>query len=500
MTKTVAKGRANRLLRVDLTSRSSRSEKIPDELHDWWLGAKGLGAYYLAKELEPGIDPLSDENKLIFATGPYQGTGISSAGRMAVITKSPLTGIFLDSYIGGDIGHVVKRAGFDLMIFEGAAEQPVYVDVRDESVEIKDAKDLWGRSTHETERELKKRGGPRSEVVSIGPAGEHMVRIASPMTRFRRAAGRGGSGAVMGAKRLKAVLVQGTHALAPNVPDALKSDAMAAIQTVKEERKKGDAFLQYGTSQSPTYASKIDRLPTRNYSAGEFEHAAEIVGEKFHAQFGMQIAACCAPCVIACEGRVSDKERGSAKSERPEYETIAMLGANLGIADREAILEANELCNALGIDTISTGGVIGFAIECSKRGAIPEKLDWGDPNVLKTLIPQIAHRQGLGGTLAEGVRRASEIIGGESYKWAVHGKGLEVPAWDPRGKLGSGLAYATGDIGASHMRDEFQAKKPPLESALPIVPDLVAGQDWLAVRDSLILCAFATDYTGDDRM
>jgi len=197
---------------------------------------------------------------------------------------------------------------------------------------------------------------------------------------------------------------------------------------------------------------------------------------------------------------VSDKERGSAKSERPEYETIAMLGANLGIADREAILEANELCNALGIDTISTGGVIGFAIECSKRGAIPEKLDWGDPKVLQTLIPQIAHRQGIGDTLAEGVRRASEIIGGESYKWAVHGKGLEVPAWDPRGKLGSGLAYATGDIGASHMRDDFQAKKPPLESALPIVPELVTGQDWLAVRDSLILCAFATDYTGDDRM
>jgi len=176
MAKTVAKGRANRLLRVDLTARSAKSEPIPEELHEWWLGAKGLGAYYLAKELEPGIDPLSDENKLIFATGPYQGTGISSAGRMAVITKSPLTGIFLDSYIGGDIGHVVKRAGYDLMIFEGASEQPVYVDVRDEVVEIKDAKDLWGKSTHETERELKKRAGVKSEVVSIGPAGSTSSR------------------------------------------------------------------------------------------------------------------------------------------------------------------------------------------------------------------------------------------------------------------------------------------------------------------------------------
>lgn len=500
MAKTVAKGRANQLLRVDLTSRSARTEPVPDDLHERWLGAKGLGAYYLAKELAPGIDPLSDENKLIFSTGPYQGTGISSAGRMGVITKSPLTGIFLDSYIGGDIGHAVKRAGYDLIIFEGAAEKPVHIDIRNEAIEFKDASHLWGKTTHETERELKKGAPAKTEIVSIGPAGEHLVKIAAPITRFRRAAGRGGSGAVMGSKRLKAISVHGSLPLAPHEPDALKTDTIGSIQSVKEARTKGDTFLTYGTSQSPTYAAKIDRLPTRNYQSADFEQAGEIHGEKFHAQYNMEGSACCAPCVIACEGRASEKERGDLRSERPEYETIAMLGANLGIADREAIVDANELCNALGLDTISTGGVLGFAVECSQRGLIPEKYAFGERRVLDELIPAIAHRKGLGDTLAEGVRRASEIIGGDSWKWAVHGKGLEVPAWDPRGKLGSGLAYATGDIGASHMRDEFTAKKAPLESALPIVPDLVKGQDWLAVRDSLILCAFATDYTGNERM
>jgi len=496
----VDKGRANLLLRVDLSAGSARTEPVPDELHELWVGAKGLGAYYLAKELEPGIDPLSPENKLIFSTGPFQGTGISSAGRMAVITKSPLTGIFLDSYIGGDIGHAVKRAGYDLLIFEGAAEKPVYVHIKGEAVEVKDASALWGKTTHETERELKKVAGPKAEVVSIGPAGEHLVRIASPITRFRRAAGRGGSGAVMGSKRLKAVVVEGTLPFAPHDPNALKADTFGAIQSVKEDRQKGDTFLVYGTSQTPTYSSKIDRLPTRNYQSAEFEQAGEIHGEKFHAQYKMEGSACCAPCVISCEGRTEGAQRGEKRTERPEYETIALLGSNLGIADRESIMDSNELCNALGLDTISTGAAVSFAIECSQRGLIPEKYAFGDRRVPDELIPAIAHRKGLGDTLAEGVRRAAEILGGESWKWTAHGKGLELPAWDPRGKLGAGLAFATGDIGASHMRDEFTSKKPPLESALPVVPDLVRGQDWLAVRDSLILCAFATEYTGEERM
>jgi aldehyde:ferredoxin oxidoreductase len=496
----VSKGRANRLLRVDLTAGSAKAEPIPEEVHAQWIGAKGLGAYYLARELAAGTDPLSPENILIFASGPYQGTGISSAGRMAVITKSPLTGIFLDSYIGGDIGHAIKRAGYDMLLFEGAAEKPVMLDVRGGVAEVKDATHLWGKTTHDTERELKKTAGPKAEVVSIGPGGENLVKFASPITRFRRAAGRGGSGAVMGSKKLKAVVVDGAHTFAPAIPEKLKTETVAAIKQVNEDRKKGDTFLVYGTSQAPTFAASVDRLPTRNYQSGDYDKAGEIHGEKFHAQFNMDGSACCGPCVIACEGRTKDTGRGDVRSERPEYETIALLGSNLGIADREAIMDANDRCNALGLDTISTGGAIGFAIECSQRGLIHEKLAFGDRRVPDQLIEAIAHRKGLGDTLAEGVRIAADLIGGESYKWAVHGKGLEIPAWDPRGKLGSGLAYATGDIGGSHMRDEYVTKKTPLESALPIVPDLVRGQDWLAVRDSLILCAFATDYTGEDRM
>lgn len=500
MSATVSNGRANRLLRVDLTSRSAKTEPIPEDVGVRWIGAKGLGAYYLAKELEAGADPLGPENRLILASGPYQGTAISSAGRMAVVTKSPLTGIFLDSYVGGDIGHAVKRAALDMIIFEGQADKPVWVDVSPDGAEVRDAKDLWGMTTHDTERHLQKGAPKGTEVLSIGPAGENLVRFASPITRFRRAAGRGGSGAVFGSKKLKAVVVHGGAELAPARPDDVKSGALGAINEIKEDRKKGDTFLQYGTSRAPTFAAKVDRLPTRNYSAGDFERAGEIVGEEFHHQFDMTISACCAPCTIACEGRVRKAERGQPMSERPEYESIALLGSNLGIADRVSIVESNEACNALGMDTISAGAAVGFAIECSKRGAIEEKLDWADPHVPRDLLPKIAKREGIGDTLAEGVRRAAELIGGDSWKWAVHGKGLELPAWDPRGKLGSGIAYATGDIGASHMREEYVDKRTPLESALPVVPTIVESQDWLAVRDSLILCAFATDYTGDDRM
>jgi aldehyde:ferredoxin oxidoreductase len=498
MVTTITHGRANRLLRVDLTSRSAKTEPIPEEIHRQWIGAKGLGAYYLAKELEPGIDPLSDQNKIIFASGPYQGTGITSAGRMGVVTKSPLTGIFLDSYMGGDIGHSVKRAGYDLIVFEGAADKLVWVDIRNDAVEFRDAKDLTGKTTHDTERELKKQAGPKSEVVSIGPAGEKLVKIAAPITRFRRAAGRGGSGAVMGSKNLKAVVVTGSLPMAPSKAPELKKDQIGAITVIKEERKKGDEFLKYGTSKFAPYAANIDRLPTRNYSSADYDLAGELHGEKFNQQYNLEMSACCSPCVIACEALAAGATKGDKRSERPEYESIALLGSNLGIADRESIMDSNDLCNSLGLDTISAGAIMGFAIECSKRGIIKEKFDWGDPSVPQRLLPAIAYREGLGDILAEGVRRAAELIGGESYKWAVHGKGLELPAWDPRGKLGAGLAYATGDVGASHMRDKFITKKTPLESAVPVVPDVVKGQDWLAVRDSLVVCSFEWDYMGPE--
>jgi aldehyde:ferredoxin oxidoreductase len=492
-------GFAGRLVRIDLTSGSVRAEPLPRDLLPKFLGAKGLGAYYLARELPGGTDPLGEGNKIAFATGPYQGSTVTSAGRFAVVSKSPLTGIFIDSYCGGDFGHVLKWAGYDMAIIEGAASTPSYVAIDQDGGEVKDARDLWGKTTWETERALLRTEdgrGTRTEVLSIGPAGENLVRFASPITRFRRAAGRGGTGAVMGSKKLKAVVVRGGLEFQASRADGYKKGVREGIKSINDSRKEGDDFLVYGTSQAPEYASKNDRLPTRNYRSAQFELALEIAGPRMHETFGMKGRGCCAPCVIACEGYIAGKERGAEMGDRPEYETIAMLGSNAGIGKPESIMRSNDLCNALGLDTISTGGVVGFAMDCAERGILDLGFEakFGDEEAPHRIIEMIVKNEGAGKLLAEGTRRAAELIGGGAERLAVHGKGLEIPAWDPRGKLGHAIAYATADVGASHMRDSYRTKKVPDVSALEVVGDIVKGQNKMVWRDSFILCAFAWDY------
>lgn len=503
-------GFANRLLRIDLGARSAKFEPIADELIDEWLGAKGLGLYFLSREVGPHIDPLGEQNKLILTTGPFQGSTISSAGRHAIMTKSPLTGLFIDSYQGGDFSHELKRANVDMLIVEGKSPAPVWVSIDEDGADVHDAKELWRRDTWETEDRIQAKLGEKASVISIGPAGERMVRFASPVSQKRRVAGRGGTGAVFGSKNLKALAARAKQPkkFEPANRDAYKPVWAATFQSLKGFRERKHPFYTYGTSSSSLLASSIDRLPTLNYAHGTWEKAATVDGTTIHDENDVKPSSCCHPCAIACEGVVHGKRDGvPAQTTRPEYETLAMLGANVGVADYRDVVQFNEFCNRMGLDTISMGGVAGFALEASAKGFFdgevrvdgrrihdPEAALWrfGHAASVKRILEKTANKEGAGQLLAEGVRRAGDALGGEARHFAVHGKGLEVPAWDPRGKLGSGLVYATADVGANHMRDEYKTKDNALKSALPLVPEIVKGQDLLAARDCYILCSFAT--------
>lgn len=475
-----------KLLRINLTTEEVETEDVDEVLLNSYLGAKGLGAYFFCREIEKGVEPLSPDNPILISTGPYQGTDIPATGRFATITKSPLTGIFLDTYCGGWFGHSFKKCGFDLAIIEGRAKSPCYISIKDQDVRIRDASGLWGKSTDEMEDMLRESEGDKVRVVSIGPAGENLVRIACLISDYRRSAGRGGSGAVFGSKNLKAVCVKGTKKVPVADEKKLKEVIRRISDNVREEREEGKDFYKYGTSGIFDTASEKDRLPTRNYQQGEFEGADDITGETLYEKYEIENVGCC-PCVIRCQGNI----RGGR--ERPEYETLAMLGSNCGVRDPETVIRANTLCNQLGLDTISTGGVIGFAMECSLLGLIDEKYDFGSDDQLLELVRKVAHREGIGDILADGVRMAALKIGGGAEKLAVHVKGLEIPAWDPRGKLGHGLAYMTADIGGSHLREFYSTKKTPNTSALEVLEDLVAGQDRNVMRDNYIYCTFARD-------
>ncbi len=526
---TIERGYCRRLLRVDLANREFTVEPIPEETLRLYLGAKGLGARLFIDNFPAGADPLGPDNPLVIATGPFQGSPVSSAGRAVIVTRSPLSGIFLDSYFGGDFGHVLKGAGFDAVLFTGAADAPTTVHVTPEGVQLASAGGLWGQGVRATEGTLKGER-PESQVLSIGPAGENRVPIACAISSLRRAAGRGGTGAVMGAKRLKAVTVEGGASFAPADKASLDEEYKKINSVMKEERKEGYPFYRYGTTQTPPFASRTDRLPTRNYRSAQFEGAEELAGPAIHQRFNIQVASCCTPCPIACTARVKepvngdnidneDNERNGEKednigqeregcetedsegdavltgADRPEYETTGLLGSNLGISDVGVVMECNELCNDLGLDTISAGGVIGFAIESAQRGLLDLPYDFGDPAAARELIPLIARREGVGDLLCQGVRAAAKQLGGDSFKWAVHVKGLELPAWDPRGKLTNAMAYATADIGGSHLREWTPTDRIPNEPAAPLMEDLIASQNEKVLRDCYVLCTFAWEAT-----
>ena len=494
-------GYVNNVLRVNLSSKKTSTEDLNMQWARMFIGGKGLGAKYLYEELKPRTDPLSPENVIIFMTGPLAGTTAPCASKYAVFTKSPLTGAFLDSYVGGYLGAELKFAGFDAVIIKGKAEKPVYLWIIDGKAEFRDAKDLWGLDIHETEKRIKEELKDKAvKVAAIGPAGENLVKIACITADLYRHAGRGGAGAVMGSKKLKAVAIRGHHGV--SVPNIEKFIELSQEITKNDVLTPDNEWAKIdGTPGFLRMVQEAGILPTRNFQMGTFEHVNKIDEVALKEKILVRRRACYG-CPLGC-GNLTQVNHGPFAGtivEGPEYETLAMAGANCYISDLEAIAKYNLLCDQLGLDTISTGDTIAFAMECYERGVITKKdtngleLTFGNVEAYIEMPKLIAYRKAIGDVLAEGVRRAAEKIGKGSGHFAVQVKGLECPGYDPRGSVGMALAYAVSDRGACHLR-AWPADSEAFGDLDPFTTEgkaqlVIDDQNLYSVKWSLIVCDF----------
>ena len=487
-------GWMGKILRIDLGRNKAASHALTNEQAELFLGGRGLGVEILFREIPPGTDPFSPENKLVFATGPLTGTGAPTSGRYSVITRSPLTRTIFDSNSGGHFGVQLKRSGWDAMVVEGRAERPSYLWIRDDRVEIRNADHIWGSNTHATEDTVRSETEKEAKVACIGPAGERQVLISSIINDKHRAAGRGGVGAVMGSKNLKAIAVLGSHE--PSIADKEEFTAAArlTLEAISKNPVTKDSLPNYGTAVLVNVINEIGALPTFNFQRGYFEDADAISGETIRERILEKRVACDA-CTIACgrETKIPGKER---QGEGPEYETVGSLGAACGVRDLEAIAEANYLCNEYGLDTISTGSTIACAMELSSAGYLSSGPKFGDPEAIVDLVRLIGERTNLGNQLAEGSLRFAQRHGHPEFSMSV--KGLEIPAYDPRGIQGMGLAYATSNRGACHLRAYMTS---PEVLGNPVLIDrfktdgkaslAILLQNISAAMDSMVLCRFS---------
>ena len=493
------KGICGKLLEIDLTSGKTKDSPIPGGMMEKYLGGRGLGARLLFDSLPPKTDPLSPENVLIFLTGPLTGSMVTGSSKFVVVTKSPLTHGWCDSYSSGRIAVELKKAGYDGMVIRGRSNYPCYLRIDDRGVEVREADWIWGRDSFETERMLKEmEKDPSVGVSSIGPAGEKLARFACINSDLYRQAGRGGVGAVMGSKRLKAIVVKGTkgaglHDRTRLVELNRESYRRSQKSQVAQARKK------YGTplTLNITHAGGI--LPTKNFQFGTWEKALEKIDSVgVHKSFKSHkpCLSCFVPCSLVTE--VAEGRYKGISVEGPEYETLGMFGSNLLIDSLPVIIQANILCDRLGLDTISAGNAIGFVMECFERGFLSagdtegKEIRFGDGEAALAAVEMIAYRRGFGDILAEGVKAASQRIGKESSRFAMHVKGLEFPAYEPRGAFGSGLSYAVSPRGACHRRAWPPAKEilggyPPFttEGKAEMIKDLY---DQNCVLHSLLVC------------
>jgi aldehyde:ferredoxin oxidoreductase len=460
------KGICGKLLEVDLTSGKTKDTVISDEMVEKYLGGRGLGARLLFDSLPFKTDPLSPENVLLFLTGPLTGSMVTGSSKFVVVTKSPLTHGWCDSYSSGRIAVELKKAGYDGMAIRGRSSHPCYLKIDDGGIEIREADRIWGKDSFETEKMLKEvEKNASAGVSSIGPAGENLCKFACISSDLYRQAGRGGVGAVMGSKRLKAIVVKGTKG-------ADLHDRQKLVELNRENYQRSrksqvaQARMKYGTplTLNITHAGGI--LPTKNFQYGTWEKALEkidSVGVHKSVKSHKPCLSCFVPCSLTTE--VGEGKYQGISVEGPEYETLGMFGSNLLIDDLPVIIQANILCDKLGLDTISTGNVIGFIMECFERGLISERetegaeIRFGDGEATLAAVEMISYRKGFGDILAEGVRVAADHIGKGSERFAMHVKGLEFPAYEPRGAFGSGLSYAVSPRGACHRRAWPPAKE-----------------------------------------
>jgi len=487
-------GWMGKILRIDLNKKKISSQPLTNEQAELFLGGRGLGVEILFRELPRGTNPLSPENKLIFATGPLTGTGAPTSGRYSVITRSPLTGTVFDSNSGGHFGAQLKRSGWDALVIEDRAEKPSYMWIHDDSVEIRSADRIWGSNTHATEDTVRSETEKEARVACIGPAGERQVLISSIINDKHRAAGRGGVGAVMGSKNLKAIAVLGSHETSIADREEFTAVARISLEAVSKNPVTKDALPNYGTAVLVNVMNEIGALPTMNFQRGYFEDADAISGETIRERILEKRVACDA-CTIAC-GRSTKIPGRERHGEGPEYETVWSFGAACGVRDLEAVAEANYLCNEYGLDTISTGSTIACAMELSEAGHLAGGPRFGDAEAIVNLVRLIGERTGIGNELADGSLRLAERHGHPECSMSV--KGLEMPGYDPRGVQGMGLAFATSNRGACHLRaymtsaevlgnpcliDRFKTDG---KASLTILLQNVS-----AATDSLVLCRFS---------
>lgn len=456
-------GYAGKILRVNLSTGEVRKEEIPDELAEKYLGGAGFCSKILYDELAPGIHPLGPENKLVFMTGPLTGTLFPQASRYVVAAKSPLTDGWGEAHAAGHWGPELKFAGYDGIVFEGISPEPVYLLVHDDEVKLLPAKDLWGRTTHETEDALRAKHGRDFRVASIGPAGENLCRMACIVNDRGRTAARSGLGAVMGAKRLKAIAVRGTKGLR-----VAERERYLEVMRRLNRKMRADPFMpsrvKYGTSILIEMMNEIGRLPTYNLRSGVFHRAERIGGERMNAEYLVKPRACFA-CVQRC-GRFVRIEGGEYAfvGGGPEFECLCSLGSRCGCDDLEAVMYANHLCNLYGLDAIGTGAAIAWAMECYELGLLPKKLigdldlSWGNAATIVRLVEMIAKRQGFGDVLAEGTYRAAEVVDSHNppgtpstRKYVMHVKKQDIASQEPRGQKSMGLGMVTAPRGADHL-------------------------------------------------
>ena len=474
-------GWAGQRLRIDLTTGEIKKEPLSYEYRRKWLGGRGFNSEVIYREVPPDMDPFDPRARVCFGVGPISGTAAPSTGRVTVSCKSPLTGGFGDSNMGGHWGAELKYAGYDQIVIQGKAKKPVYIWIDDDKVEIRDASHLWGKDCYETEEILRKDEG--GEVLSIGQAGENLVRFACITHRKGRQFGRCGAGAVMGSKKLKAIVIQGSREVEVAKPDELKEFRKWLNENVV---KNLEAMRRYGTPNMVDVVNKAGVFPTKYWEKGSFEYAKMINAEALK-KYVKRSSACYA-CTVSC-GKIS--KINDIEVEGPEYETIFAFGSLCYNSDIESIIKANDLCDRYGMDTISAGNVIAYYMACCEKNGIGS-IKFGDSEAILDLLKKIAFRDGIGNVLAEGVARASKVL--KASVEPVHVRGLELPGYDPRGLYGMALSYVTSQRGACHMRscayrpnltgvvDRFLA-----EGQASLVKEL---EDFYCVVDSLVFCKF----------
>jgi len=483
-------GWMNRIVKIDLNTGKQTEIEINEDIRRKYIGGRGLGLKLFTDMCSIDVNPFDAKNALIFTTGPLTGI-IQTAGRYHVTTRSPLTNGIVGSSSGGFFGDKLKKAGYDGLVITGRAEKPVYLSITETGIELKNAEHIWGKDTHKTMKILKQDLPVNTSIACIGPAGENQVPFASIMNDKDRAAGRGGVGAVMGSKNLKAIAAFGKKDISVDDPIELKKMIGTINTLIDKNPVTGKSLQLLGTSVLVNVINAHGMYPTRNFQRGVFNDAEGTSGEKI-AETILQGRSACFKCPIAC-GR---KTKTSTKEgEGPEYESVWALGAQLGINDLETITEANYACNELGLDTITTGSTIGCAMELFEKGVFPEKLEWGDASKLVKLVESIAYKKGIGEDLALGSKRLAEKYG--KPELAMQVKGMELPAYDPRGVQGQALSYATSNRGGCHMQGYLIS---PEILGSPVFMDrfstsgkaeiVALFQDISAVVDSLVLCRF----------